>query len=281
MKPRLIDTHCHLHFPAYANTLSDVLKRLKENEMWAITVGTTAKTSEAGIKFAHKHDGIFATVGYHPEHLTSSFHDENEGATEPFDFAKLHKLAQDKKVVAIGETGLDFFRIDPERDRTAAIKMQEEVFRQHVALAHECGKPLAIHCREATDQLLEIVRDERSKGKTVNGVMHCFSGTWDEAQRILEAGLHISFTGLITFSTKKFGTEQQVQRAVERMPMDKLMVETDAPWLAPEPYRGKQNEPSYVEFIARKVAELRKMEFEEVVRITTENAIKFFNLPAA
>jgi TatD DNase family protein len=278
--PHIIDTHCHLHFPAYKDTLPDVLKRMKEIDAWAITVGTTASTSHGGIEFAWQHENIWCTVGYHPEHLTSTFHDENEGEHEPFDFEKIKKLAQEPKVVGIGETGLDFFRIDDNLDRAAAEKLQEDVFRQHVALSQETGKPLVIHCREAGDRLLSILEEEKRQGREVRGVMHCYTGDWNEAQRILALGLYISFTGIITFSIKKSqDPEKHVHRVIERMPLNRMMIETDAPWLAPEPHRGEQNEPAYVDFVARKIAELRKMEYEEVCRMTTENALEFFNLP--
>jgi TatD DNase family protein len=277
--PHIIDTHCHLHFPAYKDTLPDVLRRMKEADAWAVTVGTTATTSQGGIEFARQHEGVHCTVGYHPEHLTSTFHDENEGQHEPYVFERIQELARDEKVVGIGETGLDFFRIDAGQDRAAAEKLQEDVFRQHVSLSQETGKPLVIHCREASNRLLSILEEEKRQGREVRGVMHCFTGDWEEAERILALGLHISFTGIITFGAKKSqDPEKHVHRVIERMPLDRMMIETDAPWLAPEPHRGQQNEPAYVDFVARKIAELRKMEYEEVCSSTTENAIKFFGL---
>ena len=278
--PRLVDTHCHLHFPAYADTLPGVLDRMRQGSVWAVTVGTTASTSLAGIEFAQTHEGIYATVGYHPEHLTSLFHDENEGEFEPFDFEKLKALASSDEVVAIGETGLDFFRIDAQHDRAAAEKLQEDVFRKHIELAAESGKPLVLHCREATDRLLEIVREELHRRRKIKGVMHCYSGNWDEARRILDLGLYISFTGIITFPVRKTADpERHVHRVIERMPLERMMIETDAPWLAPEPHRGQQNEPAYVEFVARKIAELRGLDYDEVASLTTENALGFFGLP--
>jgi len=278
--PRLIDSHSHLHFPAYKDTLPEVLARMEKENVWAVTVGTTASTSESGIEFAKNHEGVFATVGYHPEHLTSSFHDENEGEHEPFDFGKIKKMALDDKVVGIGETGLDFFRIDPGINRESAEKLQEDVFRQHIALSEEVDKPLIIHCREAGEKFIEIIKDEQSRGRKIRGVMHCYTGDWEEAQKLLDLGLWISFTGIITFPVKKSqDLEKHVHRVIERMPLDRMMIETDAPWLAPEPHRGAQNEPAFVEFVARKIAELRKMDYEEVARITTENAVRFFNLP--
>jgi TatD DNase family protein len=277
--PRLIDTHCHLHFPAYVNRAEAEFLRMREQDVWAITVGTTAKTSQSGVEFARAHDGVFATVGYHPEHLTSTFHDEAEGEHEPYEFAELEKIAQDPKVVGIGETGLDFFRIDETYDRDVAKDVQEKAFRQHIRLAQSTDKPLVIHCREALDRLAQIIQDEQTGGKKIRGVVHCFTGSWEEAKPLLDLGLHISFTGIITFPVKKSqDPEKHAHRVIERMPLEKLMIETDAPWLAPEPFRGKQNEPIYVEFVARKIAQLRGMEYEEVAKTTTETALGFFGL---
>ncbi len=280
MKPELIDSHCHLHFPAYGENIGEVLGRMQKNNVWAVTVGTTAKTSRAGIDFAHQHEDVFATVGHHPEHLTSSFEDEYEGADDPFDIEKLRELVRDPKVVSIGETGLDFFRIDEDRDRAAAEQLQEDVFRQHIALAEEADKPLTIHCRDAGERFISIIKDEKAKGRRIRGVMHCYTGDWEEAQQLLDLGLFISFTGIITFGVKKTADpEKHMHRVIERMPIERMMIETDAPWLAPEPYRGQQNEPAYVEHVARKIAELRGMGYDDVARITTDNAIGFFRLP--
>lgn len=279
MKPKLIDSHCHLHFPAYGEKIDDVLRRMSESDVWAVTVGTTAKTSKAGIDFAQQHENVFATVGHHPEHLTSSYEDEYEGADDPFDLDKLRNLAKDPKVVSIGETGLDFFRIDEDRDRQEAEQLQEDVFRQHIALAEEADKPLTIHCRDAGERFISIIKDEKAQGRKIRGVMHCYTGDWEEAQKLLDLGLFISFTGIITFGVKKSADpEKHVHRVIERMPLDRMMIETDAPWLAPEPHRGTQNEPVFVEYVARKIAELRGMEYEEIASITTENAIRFFRL---
>lgn len=279
MTPHLIDSHSHLHFPAYKDNLPEVLARMKEKDAWTVTVGTTATTSREGIEFARKHDGVFASVGYHPEHLTSTYHDESEGEHEPYDFEKIRTLASFDEVVGIGETGLDFFRIDPELKREEAEQLQEDVFRQHIALAEEVDKPLIIHCREAGERFISIIKDEQAKGRKIKGVMHCYTGDWEEAQKLLDLGLWISFTGIITFGVKKsLDPEKHVHRVIERMPLDRMMIETDAPWLAPDPHRGAQNEPSYVEYVARKIAELRKMDYGEVAEITTENARRFFKI---
>ncbi len=280
MNPFLIDTHCHLHFPAFDADRDAVLKRMREKNIAAITVGTSARTSEQGIRFAETQDDVWTTVGYHPEHLTSSFHDASEGPVETFDADEIRRLAQSsKKVVAIGETGLDFFRIDKDRDLEEAHRVQEYAFREHLKIAHELQKPLVIHCRDAFKRLAEIVQDEQTNGHRVKGVVHCFTGSWEEAKPLLDLGLHLSFTGIVTFAPKKTDDpEKHVHRVIERMPIERLLVETDAPWLAPIPHRGEQNEPTYVEFIAQKIAELRHASLDEIAKQTTENAVRVFGL---
>jgi TatD DNase family protein len=281
MRPHLIDSHSHLHFPAFENSRDAVFLRMREKGVWTITVGTNLTTSQSAVVFAEQHNDVFATVGYHPEHLTSSYVDDHEPHdSEPFDIDSFRALAtSSKKVVAIGETGLDFFRIDKELDEKDAAQRQEFAFRDHLTLAHDLGLPLVIHCRNAFGDLARIIRDEQSRGRRVEGVVHCFTGSWDEAKPLIDLGLHIGFTGVVTFPPKKNSDpEQSFLRVVERMPIERLLIETDAPWLAPEPHRGQQNEPTYVEFVAKKVAELRGMTLDQVAEQTTKNAMRLFQL---
>ncbi len=281
--PFLIDTHCHLHFPSYTPDQRDAaLLRMKEKDIWGITVGTSAKTSREAIAFAEAHENIFATVGHHPEHLTSSFHDESEGEIDDYDAQTIADIAaSSKKVVGIGETGLDFFRIDPERNIDEAKQMQEKAFREHIELALRLDKPLVIHCREALPRLAEILKSYSlpPTASQIRGVVHCFTGTWEEAKPLLDLGLYLAFGGIITFPPKKTqDPETHIHRVIERMPIEQMLVETDAPWLTPIPHRGEQNEPSYVEFVAQKIAELRGMTLEDVARVTTENAKRLFRI---
>lgn len=278
--PRLIDTHCHLHFPSYDSDRAEVLDRMKKEDVWAITVGTTVGTSKSAIAFAEKTEGVWATVGYHPEHFTSSYHDEAEGDAGHYSIGEIEKLAtSSKKVVAIGETGLDFFRIDEGRDIEEAKRIQETAFREHITLADKLNLPVVIHCRNALARLAEIVKEEQSNGRKVKGVVHCFTGTWEEAKPLLDLGLFLSFTGVITFPPKKTDDqEHHVHRVIERMPLDRLLVETDAPWLTPMPFRGKRNEPSYVQFVAEQVAKLRNIGLESIGEETTKNARGLFDL---
>lgn len=281
MKPSLIDTHCHLHFPAYHEDRDAVLLRMRENNIWAITVGTTIATSRGAIAFAERHNNVFAAVGYHPEHLTSSFHDESEGRdTLPYHVDRIWELAKSStRVVAIGETGLDFFRIDADRDKKEAMRFQAEALRDHIRIAHDLGLPVIMHCREAFGELAGIVQSEQQKGYAIQGVVHCFTGTWEDAKPLLDLGLYLSFTGIITFPPKKSEIpENSIRRVIERMPANRICLETDAPWLTPVPHRGMRNEPSYVSFVANEIARLRGVTEAEIGRITTENAMRLFSL---
>jgi TatD DNase family protein len=278
--PRLIDSHCHLHFPAYGAAREAVLRRMREADIWAITVGTTAETSKNAIAFAEANEGVWATVGYHPEHFTSAYHDEAEGDAGSYSIERIAEIARSsKKVVAVGETGLDFYRIDEGRDRKEAIALQEQGFREHISLARDLDLPVVIHCRDALTRLAEIVQDEKEKGWNVRGVVHCYTGTCEEAKPLLDLGLHLSFTGVITFPSKKADDPaKSVHRVIEQMPLDRILIETDAPWLTPVPHRGKQNEPAYVEFVAEQIAKLRGMSLSDIERQTTKNTRLLFSL---
>lgn len=281
MLPRLIDSHCHLHFPAYDEDREAVLKRMREGGVWGITVGTNIATSKSAVAFAGSHADIFATVGYHPEHLTSAYEDESEGHDNaPFTIGAIAELARSSaKVVAIGETGLDFYRVDEDREIEDAAQEQEHALRDHIALAHELDLPLVIHCRDAFMRLAAVIQDERGKGRRVRGVVHCFTGSWDEAVPLLGLGLHLSFTGIITFPPRKNDDpNKSPRRVIERMPLDRLLIETDAPWLTPVPHRGKKNEPAYVEFVAEEVARIRNADLEKVAQKTVENTVSLFKL---
>ncbi len=282
MKPYLIDTHCHLHFPSYEHDRDEVLAHLREKNIWVITIGTSLTNSEKGIAFAESLSGIWISVGLHPEHLTSDFHDENEGEVQEssLDVVRLKMIAQSsKKVVAIGETGIDFIRIDEGRERNEAQRAQEESFLQHLAVAHELNLPLAIHCRKALPRLAELLQQGFSAGRKVTGVVHSFTGTWEEAKRLLDLGMYIAVNGIITFPPRKNSKpEDAINCTLERIPLDRLLLETDAPYLAPIPFRGKRNEPAYVEEVAKYVARVRGLALEEVAEMTTNNAIQLFKL---
>ncbi len=258
-----------------------MLVRMRERNIWGITIGTALGNSERGIRFAEDHPDVWATVGLHPEHVTSDFQDPAEGAVvneRQVDEARLETLARSsKKVVAIGETGLDFYRLS--QDDRAGREAQEKEFLTHARVAHRSNLPLVIHCRQALGRLAEIIQGEIAAGRNVRGVVHSFTGTWDETKPLLDLGLHIAVNGIATFPPKKNADpEMAIDRTIERIPIEKLLLETDAPYLAPVPFRGKRNEPMYVEEVARHVAKVRGMTIDEIAGITTENAITLFDL---
>lgn len=280
MNPYLIDTHCHVHFPAYQEDGEAVVERLREKQIWGVTIGTSLKDSERAIAFAEAHEHFWATVGLHPEHFTSDFHDEQEGEVQEhaLDVERLRSLAKSSlKVVGIGETGLDYFRIDEGRDATEARRIQEESFLQHLRVAQELDLPLVIHCRNALVRLAELLQQEQAEGRIIRAVVHSFTGTWEEAKPLLDLGCFIAVNGIATFPLRKTQLpEQSIDRTIERMPLNRLLLETDAPYLAPAPHRGKRNEPAWVEEVAKHVAKVRGITLAEVAMQTTQNAQRLF-----
>lgn len=283
--PFLVDTHCHLHFPPYETDQAEVLQRLKDRSIWAITIGTSLHNSARGIAFAEAHEGVWATVGLHPEHFTSDFHDEQEGEVHEssLDVAELRRLVQSSpKVIGIGETGLDYYRIDDGRDPTVARASQEEAFLAHLRVARELDLPLVIHCRDALTRLAELLKTEQEQHGPVRAVVHSFTGTWEEAQPLLALGCYLAVNGIATFPLRKTQTPAQaIDRTIEQMPLDRLLLETDAPYLAPLSHRGKRNEPAWVEEVGMHIAILRGIPLAEVAKQTTANAVTLFRLPGA
>lgn len=279
--PLLIDTHCHIHFPAFDANRDELMARLRERDMWAITIGTGSKNSVNGIAFAEAHDGIFATVGLHPDHVTSDYHDHNEGE-KPEDSITAERLIEiarsSKKCVAIGECGLDWYRLSADMNELAAQQAKQEViFHEHLKAARELDLPLVIHCREALPRLAEILKACHAEGWKPRGVVHSFTGTWVQAQPLLDLGFHLGINGIATFPPKKDQDPETVlNRVIERMPLGQLVLETDAPYLAPVPHRGEQNEPAHVQLVAEHVAKMRGIPVDEVAKVTTENARKLF-----
>ncbi len=306
----LIDSHCHVHFNAYKDDMDDVITRTLAQGIRLITIGTQSTTSANGLKAAEQYDGVWATVGLHPNHLCEQeFFDENEltqefqatlvavqrdGTLVPgnslvktrcerFDHDYYLQLARHPKCVAIGECGLDYFRIPENLDRDEVIATQKEAVRAQFELASEVGLPVVIHCRDAHADQLAMVREFVGAGKLQRrGVVHCFTGTLEEAQAYIAIGFAISFTGVITFPPRKSDVRHSglslLQEVVRDLPLEHIMVETDAPYLTPVPHRGERNEPVYVRHVAEKVAELKKISIEEVERVTTENAMRVFGI---
>jgi TatD DNase family protein len=284
--PKLIDTHSHLNFNSFKEDLDETTKRTLDADFWMINVGSQSSTSERAVKIAEQYkEGVYASVGLHPAHLCESHIDESEmekihvkTRSEEFDYNFYKNLAKSGKVVAIGECGLDYTYLPADCDREAEIKKQKDTFRAQIKLAKELEKPLIIHSRDTHEDTLAILKEEADGLKAV---LHCYVGNWAQAQEYLNLGFFISFTGIITFKVKEKLAEKQKEllEVVEKAPIDRIMVETDAPYLSPDPHRGKRNEPLYVEFVARKIAEIKGLSFEEVAEQTTKNAVEFFGLP--
>jgi len=255
----LVDTHAHLHFPEFAEDLDAVLDRARQAGVaTTVTIGTDRETNPAAVALAERLEGVYATVGIHP-------HDAAD-ATED-DFAALERLARmSPKVVALGEMGLDFFR------NLSPHPVQERVFRRQLGLAREIGKPVVVHCRDAHTETLAILAEERV-GET-GGVMHCFSGDVEVAKRCLDLGLYVSLAGPVTYKNAR-----ALPDVARFLPEDRLVVETDCPFLPPHPYRGKRNEPAYIALTAARVAELRGVDSDALNAAMSRNAGRLFRLP--
>lgn len=261
----LIDTHCHLDAIEFRHEVAAVLGRAKDVGVERfVNVGTNPKSSKDSVDLARKYPEIYATIGVHPED-SGQLNIETRG--------DLLNLAKHNKVVAVGEIGLDYYYLKRYSQYSKYPNREEQMFcfEQMLDLAMETNLPVVIHNRESDADMLAILKSYKG---SLRGVMHCFSGNYDFASKILDLGYAISFTGNITF---KNNTE--VVDAIRRIPIGSIMVETDAPLLAPEPYRGKRNEPAYVVEVAKKIAEIKRIPLAEVERETTKKAQKLFKLP--
>lgn len=248
-----IDSHCHLDFPDLADNLDELLQNMQVNQVThALCVGVNLENFPRVRALAESYSHLFASVGVHPDY---------EETSEP-DAAQLTDLADHAKVIAIGETGLDYFRLKGD------LEWQRERFRQHIRAARQCGKPLIIHTRAAAADTLRIMEEEGAD--RIGGVMHCFTETWEVAKRALDMNFYISFSGIVTF--KNAATIKEVAKKV---PMERILIETDSPYLAPVPYRGKTNQPAFVRHVAEEIARLRDVSLAEIASTTTNN---FFNL---
>jgi TatD DNase family protein len=250
----LIDSHCHLDFPDLSGQLPQLLAAMRQNDVrGALCVGVNLEDFPRLLALVENHACLFASVGLHPEY---------DQAKEP-DEACLVELSRRPKVVAIGETGLDYHW------RKDQPEWQRQRFRTHIRAAVAAQKPLIIHTRQAAEDTLAILEEENA-GRA-GGVMHCFSENWDIAQRALALGFYISFSGIVTFKNAA-----AVKEVARRAPLDRILVETDSPYLAPAPYRGKVNQPAYVRFVAEEIARLREIEFAAVAAASSENFFTLF-----
>ena len=292
--PKLIDIHSHVNFNAFKDDADVVIQRALDADVWTILVGSQIDTSCRAVEYAEKYPaGIYVAVGLHPIHLTELYVDAKEiGAegvpgftsrVEQFSYEAYKQLAEHPKTVAIGECGLDYYRVEGGEETK---KLQADTFRQQVALAREVKKPLMIHCRplnvielgeprpegagrNAYEDLIQILKEENAQ--KIGGDIHFFAGSWSIAKQFLDLGFYLSFTGVITFA-------RDYDEVLKNVPMDRIMVETDAPYVTPVPHRGKRNEPMYVEYVAKKIAEIKNLPEEEVFQQLVENTRRLFRI---
>jgi len=275
----LIDTHCHIQFKAYEDDRSQVILRCAEKNMIMNTVGTQKATSKLAVEVAEENKNIYATIGLHPVHLFPIYIDEKESAfmsrEEEFDEEYYAELVKSDKVIAVGETGIDLFHLPKDISREEVLAKQKEIFVQEYNFAKKHNLPIVIHVRDAYNEMLETLSKLDSP---INGVVHCYGGNWNQAQKFLDLGLYIGFTGIVTFPKKKNNPQPTLDllETVKNCPLDRILVETDAPYLAPQACRGKKCEPWMVEEVVKKVAEIREKSVEEVQNITFENALRLF-----
>jgi len=254
----LVDSHCHLDFPDLAGRVDDALALMRENDVThALCVSVTLQEFPQVRALAERYPNLYASVGVHPDY------DNVPQVTEQ----ELVKLANHPRVVAIGETGLDHYRIK------GGAEWQRERFRTHIRAARSSGKPLIVHMRDAAEDTLRIMREEGAP--EVGGVMHCYTGTWDVAQAAMDLGFWISFSGIVTFKNAA-----ALREVAKKVPLERMLIETDSPYLAPVPYRGKTNEPGLVRYVAEEIGRLRGVSLDEVATATSKNFFRLFKIDA-
>ncbi len=252
-----VDSHCHINFPDLADRLPEIFDLMAQNQVsHALCIGVDLERFPGILALTEAHANVYATVGVHPDH---------EECAEP-SVEQLVALADHPRVVGIGETGLDYFRL------TGDLEWQRERFRTHIRAARACGKPLVVHTRAAADDTLRIMREENAGA--AGGVMHCFTESRAVAEAALDLGFYISFSGIVSF--KNAAALRAVAAAI---PLERMLIETDAPYLAPVPHRGKINQPGYVKHVAEAIAQVRGLSAEAVGEATTENFFRLFRIP--
>ena len=258
---RLIDTHCHLDEESLTEDLDNVLEAARQTGVETIiTIGTNAESSRRSVDLAEKYDCVVAVVGIHPNYCSE---------LKSGDWETIEELAAHPRVVAVGETGLDRYW------DYAPIDVQREYFLRHLELSATIEKPFVVHCREADEEVRDVLR-EAAKTQPLHGVMHSFCQSAESAKECLDLGMHLSFTGMLTFKKNV-----ELRELAASLPPERIFVETDAPYLAPVPNRGKRNEPAFVRFTLECLAEAHGVSADDMAIMTTENARRFFGLPAS
>jgi TatD DNase family protein len=254
-----VDSHCHLDFPELADDIAARLDAMAAARVThALVIAVNLPDWPNVHALAREHANLYATAGVHPD---------SERTAEPT-VAQLVALASQPKIVAIGETGLDYYR------QTGDVEWQRERFRTHIRAARDAGRPLVVHTRAAAGDTIAIMREERAAD--AGGVMHCFTETWEIAQAALDLGFHISISGIVTFKNAR-----EVKHVATRVPLDRLLIETDSPYLAPVPHRGKRNEPAYVTYVADEIARLRGVPVDVIAGATSANFFRLFGVQPA
>jgi len=263
MSPMFIDSHCHIDFPELSARLPDILAKMRDNQVThALCVSVDLPDFPRVRALAETHDNIFASVGVHPDYPE----------TEEPSVEDLVRLSDHPKIVAIGETGLDYYRLEGD------LAWQRERFRTHIRASRETGKPLIIHTRSASEDTLRIMREEGAGTDQggAGGVMHCFTESLAVAEAAMEMGFYISFSGIVTFKSAR-----ELQAVALAVPLERMLIETDAPYLAPVPFRGKMNEPGFVRHVAEFIATHKGVPLDEVAARTTRNFFELFKIPQA
>lgn len=265
------DAHTHTNFVAYNDDREATILRAKERQVGMNVVGTQLDTSKAAVALAEKYDNVFATIGLHPVHTAKSYHDVKElgeggkeftSRGEVFDMAAYQELGKNPRVIAVGECGLDYYRVE---ENTKDV--QSKAFIEQIELANSLNKPLMLHIRNAYDDALDILKAHAK----VKGDVHFFAGDWEVAKKFLDFGFTLSFTGVVTFT-------HDYDEVIKNTPLDMLLSETDAPYVTPAPHRGKRNEPAYVELVVRQIASIRGEDFDKVAGQLLANARRVFGI---
>ena len=286
----LFDTHAHVNFKSFEDDSEEVIRRALDQKIQVINVGSQYSTSKRAVEMAEKYEtGVWAVVGLHPDHLKDQEWEEEgikvKTRVEKFDAEKYRELAKSVKVVAIGECGLDYYHLEKSKIKSQNEKLQlkmqnfkeeknlqKRTFTEEIKLAVELDLPVVVHCRNAYTDVLEAITSEKKKyGEKLRGVIHSYLGRLSYAEEFNRLGFLIAFNGIITYA-------RDYDKVIKGIPLEYILTETDCPWLTPIPHRGERNEPSYVKYVAEKLAEVKEIELEEVEKITTENAKKLFGI---
>ncbi len=278
----LFDSHCHLQFKAFVDDRDEVLNKIKNKDLIVNVVGTQKKTSQQAVQLAKQYDFVLASVGLHPIHLfkipVAEEKDKFISLGEGLDIEYYQNLINEYKdeIIAIGEIGLDLYHLPPNYELKQVLQKQIQAFTDQVSLAKNNHLPVIIHVRQAHQELLKVL----SSLNYLNGVVHCFSGDWTIAKQYLDLGLYLGFTGIISFPPKKTNPQEQLEliEVVKKTPLDRILIETDSPYLAPQKYRGQRAEPWMVEEVWLKIAEIKKMDVEFCRQQLIKNFKKLFNL---